>query len=155
MEGIRKWTTGYLSKHWVTPAGEASAAAFLGCGCLQPGFFFSFSPSGEAPQGCQQPSHFTTEQNEATQRFTMWPDLAGPSLGGLNLPSTFMVAKHDWGGRGIWEKENWGNWRKGVCRGVVEMKRFLHITQVGIISKNSTGLCDFPPHFFINQGKKF
>ena len=118
-------------------------------------FFFSFSPSGEAPQGCQQPSHFTTEQNEATQRFTMWPDLAGPSLGGLNLPSTFMVAKHDWGGRGIWEKENWGNWRKGVCGGVVEMKRFLHITQVGIISKNSTGLCDFPPHFFINQGKKF
>lgn len=44
MEGIRKWTTGYLSKHWVTPAREASAAAFLGCGCLQPGFFFFSSP---------------------------------------------------------------------------------------------------------------
>lgn len=70
-------------------------------------FFFFFSPSGEAPQGCQQPSHFMTEQNEATQRFTMWPDLAGPSLGGLNLPSTFMVAKHDWG-EGEFEKEGIG-----------------------------------------------
>ena len=75
-------------------------------------FFFFFSPSGEAPQGCQRPSHFMTEQNEATQRFTMWPDLAGPSLGGLNLPSTFMVANTT-GGKGNLRKRELGKWEKG------------------------------------------
>lgn len=40
-----------------------------------------------------------------------------------------------------------------MCGGMVEMKRFLHITQVCVISKNSIGLCDFPSHFFVNQGK--
>lgn len=109
---------------------------------------FFFSPSGEAPQGCQQPSHFTTEQNEATQRFTMWPDLAGLSLGGMNLPSTFMVTKYDWG-RGDLSK-NWGNWRKGACRGVAELKRFLYTTQACVISKqNSIGLYDFFPLTFL------
>ena len=55
-----------------------------------------------------------TEQNEATQRFTMWPDLAGPSLGGLNLPSTFMVAKQD-GGEGEFEKEGIGEMGEREC----------------------------------------
>lgn len=35
----------------------------------------------------------------------MWPDLAGLALGGMNLPSTFMVAKYYWGR---------GNLRKGI-----------------------------------------
>ena len=63
MEGIRKWTTGYLSKHWVTPAGEASAAAFLGCGCLQPGFFFFLLPLWGSPTrlSAAQPFHDWTK----------------------------------------------------------------------------------------------
>lgn len=155
MEGIRKWTTGYLSKHWVTPAREASAAAFLGCGCLQPGFFFFFfSPSGEAPQGCQRPSHFMTEQNEATQRFTMWPDLAGPSLGGLNLPSTFMVANTT-GGKGNLRKRELGKWEKGSMWRCGRDEK---------VSSHHPGLCHFkeelhrslwfPPSLFYKSGEK-
>lgn len=73
-----------------------------------------FPSSGEAPQGCRQPSHFTTEQNEATQRFTMWPALADLSLGGMNLPSTFMVAKYD-GGEGESETEGIGGMGEREC----------------------------------------
>lgn len=76
--------------------------------------WFFFPSSGEAPQGCRQPSHFTTEQNEATQRFTMWPALADLSLGGMNLPSTFMVAKYD-GGEGESEAEGIGGMGEREC----------------------------------------
>lgn len=96
-------------------------------------FFFSFSPSGEAPQGCQQPSHFMTEQNEATQRFTMWPDLAGLSLGGMNLPSTFMVAKQDWG-RGNLRKRELGEWERGSVWECGRAKK---------VSLHHPGLCHF------------
>lgn len=115
---------------------------------------FFFSPSGEAPQGCQQPSHFTTEQNEATQRFTMWPDLAGLSLGGMNLPSTFMVTKYDWG-EGEFEQEL-GEWEKGSMWGCGRAKK---------VSLHHPGLCHFKaelhrslwffsPSFFYKSGEK-
>lgn len=117
-------------------------------------FFFFFSPSGEAPQGCQRPSHFMTEQNEATQRFTMWPDLAGPSLGGLNLPSTFMVANTT-GGKGNLRKRELGKWEKGSMWRCGRDEK---------VSSHHPGLCHFkeelhrslwfPPSLFYKSGEK-
>lgn len=47
----------------------------------------------------------------------MWPDPAGLSLGGMNLPSTFMVANYDWR-RGELEKEGIGGMGKREYVGV-------------------------------------
>lgn len=71
-----------------------------------------FLPLWGSPTRLSAAQPFQTEQNEATQRFTMWPDLPGLSWGGMNLPSTFMVAEWDWG-RGNPRKRELGEWERG------------------------------------------
>lgn len=67
--------------------------------CSQVFFFFS-SPLWGSPTRHKRPSHFMTEQNEATQRFTMWPDLQAP-LGRASASKYFYGSKNKTGGRRI------------------------------------------------------
>lgn len=119
-------------------------------------FFFFLLPLWGSPTrlSAAQPFHDWTKWGNTKVYYVARS--SRPLLRRIESSKYIYGSKTRLGGRGIWERGNWGNGRKGVCGGVVEMKRFLHITQVCVISKkNSIGLSDFPPHFFINQGKKF
>ena len=117
-------------------------------------FFFFLLPLWGSPTrlSAAQPFHDWTKWGNTKVYYVARS--SRPLLRRTESSKYFYGSKTRLGGRGIWEKENWGNWRKGVCGGVVEMKRFLHITQVCIISKNSIGLCDFPPSLFYKSGEK-
>ena len=127
---------------------------FLAAAVCSQVFFFFLLPLWGSPTrlSAAQPFHDWTKWGNTKVYYVARS--SRPLLRRIESSKYFYGSKTRRGGRRIWERRNWGNGRKGVCGGMVEMKRFLHITQVCVISKNSIGLCDFPSHFFINQGKK-
>lgn len=147
MEGIRKWTTGYLSKHWVTPVREASAAAFLGRGCLQPGFFL---PLWGSPTrlSAAQPFHDWTKWGNTKVYYVA---RSSRPLLRRNESSKYFYGSKMRPGEGNLRERELGEWEKGSA---AELKKFLYTTQSCVISQqNSIGLCDFSPHIFINLEK--
>lgn len=152
--GIRKWTTGYLSKHWVwvTPVGEASAATFLGCGCLQPGFFSP--PLGKPHKAVSSPAISDGTKWGNTKVYYVARS-SRPLLRRNESSQYFYGSRVRLGEGGIWERGNWGNGREGVGGSVVALKRFLYATQTCATSKqNSIGFCDFSSRFFLQIRKK-